>query len=373
MARNEVLGYSTEDPTSIYKQEAATFPLLSIEDERRLGRDMERGKISGILLRAIDQGENGFVPLVASEIMTTRVLMQTGLSPYVVIVDSEKKLTKGKKQTDESKKKHIVALSETVGGIVINNWQGALGRLADPRVKQYFDEAKQSAKDAREKFINSNLRLVPKIAAEHRYMEKGLEFNDRIQEGNDGVIEAVDHFKWWLGFKFSSNATNWIGQRIQRGIEGYSGKRVFSKREILRIGRYEEEFFAMHGYQPSIDEIAFALGISRLRTFELIDLSRIGHPVSYDMSIKNGEVEPHSMRDLIPDATCVEDKVTNAVLVELLARCLDFRERYIIIRYYLNGLTDEEIGQEMSDAGVTRTRVSQIRRRALGKMNKASI
>lgn len=372
MARIEVLGDPTEDIAAMYKQEAAAFPLLSVEEERKLGRGMERGKIVNMFRRAIDKRENGFVPLVASEVMTTRVLMQTGLSPYIGIVLSEEDGGKKKKgKTVPDNYKHITPLSKTVGGIAINNWQGALGRLADPIVKRYFDDAEENAKIAREQFITANLRLVPKIAAQRRYMGKGLEFNDRIQEGNDGVIEAVDHFKWWLGFKFSSNATNWIGQRIQRGINGYNGKRTVSKGEIRRINSFTNEFFDRHGYNPSVDEIASALEIPRLRVFELVDLSRIGHPASYDKSIKNGEGELYAMRDLIPDATSVEDETTNVVLVELLTSCLDSREGYIIRRYYLDGLTDEEIKNEIGETSISRTRVSQIRRRALGKMNKA--
>ena len=233
----------------------------------------------------------------------------------------------------------------------------------------------EEAKSAREKLVNSNLRLVVSIAK--KYTQRGLQFLDLIQEGNMGLMKAVDKFDYNKGFKFSTYATWWIRQDITRAVADQARTiriPVHMVETINKLVRVQRQLVQKLSREPSPEEVAEAMGIDVDKVQQIQKIAQ--EPISLESPV--GEEEDSSLGDFVPDPQAIDpyEYTTKVKLNEevenVLTTLTDREERVLKLRFGLvdgRARTLEEVGKEF---GVTRERIRQIEAKALRKLKHPS-
>ena len=342
----DLLKAPTNDPVRMYLKEIGKVPLLTAAQEVDLARRIEAGEFSTEL--------SG---MVESDDKVDQKRLRTVVEHVVAIRD------------------HQVEKFGKVEGI----GRDKMGKSWKPKTRENLDDflrrVERDGQLAKKKLIEANLRLVVSIAK--RYVGRGMLFLDLIQEGNLGLIRAVEKFDYSKGYKFSTYATWWIRQAITRAIADQARTiriPVHTVETINKLVRVQRQLLQDLGREPSPDEIGKVMGIPSDKVREILKVSQ--EPVSLETPI--GEEEDSHLGDFIEDSDAVVpvDAASFILLQEQLEsvlHTLSEREKKVIqLRFGLldgHPRTLEEVGREF---GVTRERIRQIESKTLSKLRHPS-
>ena len=279
--------------------------------------------------------------------------------------DGWKRFAREKRPEIVAIRKHIMALAQNTG-LEPNEFK---------RIVAIVQKGEREASQAKKEMVEANLRLVISIAK--KYTNRGLQFLDLIQEGNIGLMKAVDKFEYRRGYKFSTYATWWIRQAITRSIADQARTiriPVHMIETINKLVRSSRQMLHEIGREPAPEELAVRLGMPLDKVRKVMKIAK--EPISLETPI--GDEEDSHLGDFIEDKNAVLPvdaaiqsnlrEATTRVLASLTAR----EERVLRMRFGIGMNTDhtlEEVGQQFS---VTRERIRQIEAKALRKLKHPS-
>jgi RNA polymerase primary sigma factor len=342
----DLLKAPTNDPVRMYLKEIGKVPLLNAAQEVDLARRIEAGEFSTALQQTIEDEEK----------------------------PDPKRLKHVVEKVWEIRDHQTTAFGK-VEGIGREKIAKSYRPKTDEEMEGWLKRVERDGQLAKKKLIEANLRLVVSIAK--RYVGRGMLFLDLIQEGNLGLIRAVEKFDHSKGFKFSTYATWWIRQAITRAIADQARTiriPVHMVETINKLVRVQRQLLQDLGREPTPDEIGKVMGIGADKVREIQKVSQ--EPVSLETPI--GEEEDSHLGDFIEDSEAVVpvDAASFILLQEQLEsvlHTLSEREKKVIqLRF---GLVDghprtlEEVGREF---GVTRERIRQIESKTLSKLRHPS-
>jgi len=362
-----------EDLVRLYLSDIGQYTLLTKDDEAYLAMQLEIGKEAKLQLAADADGQPTSTTKIAAYLKEIDIFLQALLQRTGEDKKEEKKLDAAKWMARLSKTR---LRQDKFAQLVPAGKEQKKDAKITPRMKAYLKDLERDGDTAERDFVQSNLRLVVSIAK--KYQASGLPLLDLIQEGNLGLMHAVEKFDWRKGFKFSTYATWWIRQAITRGIAN-TGRTirlpVHAGDTLARVQKAQSRLELKFGRPPTIKELCEECEMPEDKLIEALRFR--SEPISLSEPLReDGDAE---LGDVVEDRSAESPFDVAAVkmmpsAIEKLLQPLDEREQKILrMRFGLDGAgeirTLEDVGAEMN---LTRERIRQIEARAMSKLRHPS-
>lgn len=374
------------EPTDAVTDQVVVTVTPPAQDEPTAMSDSMKEDFDGLLQRAISRGYVTQEEVLESVIEPELYIAQLDdfydqiLKNNIDIFESVSEDAKDEQPSDTQKELDLLtsSIESKAGTDPVRMYLKEIGRIPLLTREQEIDLAQRTEagdKKAKEKLTASNLRLVVSIAK--KYIGRGMTFLDLIQEGNKGLIRAVEKYDWTKGFKFSTYATWWIRQAITRAIADQARTiriPVHMVETINKLMRTSRKLMQDLGREPTPEEIGKAMEMEPDRVREILKISQ--KTTSLETPI--GDEDDSYLGDFIADETQISpyeatsQRMLKENVDEVLNALSDREAKVLKMRFGLNGsrpMTLEEVGQKF---GVTRERIRQIEAKALRKLRHPS-